>query len=60
MNIKICSRIKFSSKINSDVSSSVPAWSLPTARDWEFSEITHHARRKQKSLLRKKKKNEDH
>ena len=38
----------------------VPAWSLPTLRQqWEFSEITHHGRKKQKSLHRKKKKSDD-
>lgn len=38
----------------------VPAWSLPTLRQqWEFSEITHHGRKKQKSLQRKKKKADD-
>lgn len=38
----------------------VPAWSLPTLRQqWEFSEITHHGRKKQKSLNRKKKRTED-
>lgn len=38
----------------------VPAWSLPTLRQpWEFSEITHHGRKKQKSFHRKKKKADD-
>ncbi|EFX77192.1 hypothetical protein DAPPUDRAFT_305906 [Daphnia pulex] len=35
----------------------VAAWSLPTlSQQWEFSEITHHGRKKQKSLHRKKNK----
>lgn len=34
----------------------VPAWSLPTLRQqWEYSEITHHGRKRQKALNRKKK-----
>jgi hypothetical protein len=35
----------------------VAAWSLPTlSQQWEFSEITHHGRKKQKSLHRRKNK----
>ncbi len=38
----------------------VPAWSLPTLRQqWEFSEITHHGRKKQKAQHRRKKKLDD-
>lgn len=38
----------------------VPAWSLPpTRQQWEFSEITHHGRKKHKSLNRKKKKGDE-
>lgn len=41
---------------NSDViTPKVAAWSLPTPQQqWEFSEITHHGRRKQRALNRKK------
>ncbi|XP_057371090.1 serine/threonine-protein kinase/endoribonuclease IRE1-like [Daphnia carinata] len=40
-----------------DFAPRVAAWSLPTrSQQWEFSEITHHGRKKQKSLQRKKKK----
>lgn len=35
----------------------VAAWSLPTtSQPWQFSELTHHGRRKQKALHRKNKK----
>ncbi len=38
----------------------VAAWSLPTlSQQWEFSEITHHGRKKQKSLHRRKNKKVD-
>lgn len=42
---------------NSDATPRVPAWSLPsTNQSWAFSEITHHGRKKPKSLQRKQKK----
>lgn len=40
-----------------DFAPRVAAWSLPTrSQQWEFSEITHHGRKKQKSLHRRKNK----
>lgn len=41
---------------NSDsITPKVAAWSLPTVKQqWDFSEITHHGRRKQRTLHRKK------